>query len=74
MNSPRPSKATLAALKNPDFWDHMFRLFCIEEKVVEFSEISGVPVERIRAARDKYLRDKLREAAAHSDPGNATLN
>ena len=74
MDSPRPSKQTLAALADPNFWDMWLRLFCIEEKVREFSEISGVPVEQIVAARRKYLRRKTAEIAAHSHPGSDSIH
>jgi hypothetical protein len=52
--SPHPN--TIAALGDDKFWDTFFLLFCVEEKVKEFSEISNVSVEQITAARTDYLQ------------------
>lgn len=50
-----PDPNTIAALSDDRFWDMFFLLFCIEEKVKEFSEISNIPVEQITAARTDYV-------------------
>jgi hypothetical protein len=52
-------------LRDPYFWRTFFWLFCDEKKVIEFSEVSGIRADHIRAARRKYLSAKLDTLTAH---------
>jgi hypothetical protein len=42
-------------LRDDYFWQTFLPLFRYEKEVVEFSEISGIPADHIRQARDAWL-------------------
>ena len=72
---PSPHPGTLATLNDPRFWEMVLPLFCNEDRIREFSEISNVPVEYIKAARRKYLDAVTKERfSPYSIPGNNTIN
>ena len=50
------AKTDERCLADPRFWLMYLPLFRNEEKVIEFSEVSGIPAGHIRQARDDYLR------------------
>ncbi|MGB8572173.1 MAG: hypothetical protein WCD78_25655 [Pseudolabrys sp.] len=52
-------------LSDPYFWQTFLVLFCDEKMVIEFSEVSGIPAEHIRAARRKYLNASRDSLTAH---------
>jgi hypothetical protein len=58
-------------LSDPYFWRTFLPLFRDEAKVEEFSRIAGIPAERIRAARWRYLFEKY---APHLFESNNTIN
>ena len=49
-------------LSDPYFWEMMH---WSEELILEFSEVSGIPLERIRTKRREYLDRQFRRYAPH---------
>ena len=43
-------------LRDDYFWETFLPLFRDEAKVIEFSEVSGIPLAHIRQARSDYVR------------------
>ena len=58
-------------LVNDEFWEMFLPLFYDEEKVSEFSQITGLPEQRIKAARDRYFAQNV---TPHLHEGNGTVN
>jgi hypothetical protein len=59
------TKTDERCLSDPRFWEMFFSLFCDENKLIEFSEVSGIPADHIRTARRKYLSASLDRLNAH---------
>ena len=45
-----------------------------EALILEFSEVSGIPAERIRTKRREYLDRQFRHYAPHIHGSNGTIN
>jgi hypothetical protein len=61
-------------MSNPKFWEMFGPLFSDEKMVIEFSEVSGIPAERIRVKRLEYLNRKYRLYTPHIHKSNGTIN
>jgi hypothetical protein len=62
-------------MSNPEFWRMCLPLFCDEANVREFSEITGLPEKRIRAARNEYFDQYVaKNIAPHFHRNNGTMN
>jgi len=47
-------------LRDPYFWEMFLPMFCNEKMVLEFSRVSGIPADHIRAAREDYFNNHVR--------------
>ena len=58
-------------LDDPRFWEI---LPWNDALILEFSEVSGIPLERIRTKRREYLERQFRNYAPHIHESNGTIN
>jgi hypothetical protein len=58
-------------LNDPYFWEMMP---WNEKLILEFSEVSGIPLERIRTKRREYLDRKYCLYAPHIHKSTGTIN
>lgn len=58
-------------LVNDEFWQMFLPLFYKDETVSEFSQITGLPEQRIKAARDRYFDQHV---APHLHSNNGTVH
>jgi hypothetical protein len=71
MMAPSDREAHERLLVHDEFWQMFLPLFYNEETVQEFSEITGLPEQRIRAARDRYFDQNV---APHLHSNNGTVH
>jgi hypothetical protein len=74
MNSSA-TRAHERLLSNSEFWDMFLPLFYNEKEVSEFSKITGLSEQRIKAARDEHFdRYVAKNVAPHFHRNNGTVN
>jgi hypothetical protein len=61
-------------MSNPEFWKIFFPLFRDEAMVREFAAITGLSEQRIKAARQNYLRQFCLKMSPHIHTGTGTVN
>lgn len=66
-----PAEAHERLLVNDEFWQMLLPVFYDEKNVSEFSKITGLSEQRIKAARDKYFNQHV---APHLHSNNGTVH